>query len=40
MSGTIQDINFDLDKLPTMQLVAMQMMELINAPETSAAALA
>lgn len=40
MSGKFQDINFDLDKLPTMPLVATQMMELINAPETSAAALA
>ena len=40
MSGKFQNINFDLDKLPTMPLVAAQMMELINAPETSAAALA
>lgn len=40
MGGKFQDINFDLDKLPTMPLVAAQMMELINAPETSAAALA
>lgn len=40
MSGKFQNINFDLDKLPTMPLVAAQMMELINSPETSAAALA
>ena len=40
MGGKFQNINFDLDKLPTMPLVAAQMMELINAPETSAAALA
>jgi HD-like signal output (HDOD) protein len=40
MSGKFQNINFDLDKLPTMPLVAAQMMELINSPETSANALA
>lgn len=40
MSGKFQNINFDLDKLPTMPLVAAQMMELINSPETSAHALA
>ncbi len=40
MGGKFQNINFDLDKLPTMPLVAAQMMELINSPDTSAAALA
>ena len=40
MGGKFQDIDFDLDNLPTMPLVATQMMELINTPETSAAALA
>ncbi|MCF6267135.1 MAG: HDOD domain-containing protein [Desulfuromusa sp.] len=40
MGVKFQNIKFDLDKLPTMPLVAAQMMELINAPETSAAALA
>ena len=40
MTGKFQNINFDLDKLPTMPLVAAQMMELINSSETSAAALA
>ncbi len=40
MGVKFQNINFDLDKLPTMPLVAAQMMELINASETSAAALA
>lgn len=40
MSGKFQNINFDLDKLPTMPLVAAQIMELINSPDTSAAALA
>ena len=40
MSGKFQNINFDIDKLPMMPLVATQMMELINTPETSASALA
>lgn len=40
MSGKFQDINFELDKLPTMPLVAAQMMELINSPDVSAKALA
>ena len=40
MGGKFQNINFDLDNLPTMPLVAAQMMHLINNPETSAAALA
>ncbi len=40
MSGKFQTINFDLDKLPTMPLVASQMIELINSPETSASQLA
>ena len=40
MPGRFQDINFELDKLPTMPVVASQMMELINNPETSASQLA
>lgn len=40
MPGKFQNINYDLDKLPTMPVVAAQMMELINAPETSASQLA
>jgi HD-like signal output (HDOD) protein len=40
MGGTFQDINFDLDKLPTMPLVAVQMMKLLNSSEPSAGALA
>ena len=37
MGGKFQDINFDLDKLPSMPLVAAQMMELSNDQKTSAA---
>jgi HD-like signal output (HDOD) protein len=40
MSGKFQNINFELDKLPTMPVVAAQMIELINAPDTSASQLA
>ena len=40
MAGKFQDINFDLDKLPTMPLVAIQMMQLINSADTSADILA
>ena len=40
MSGKFQNINYELDKLPTMPLVAAQMIELINSPATSAKQLA
>ncbi len=40
MSGKFQNINFDLDKLPTMPVVAAQMIELIRSPDTSANQLA
>jgi HD-like signal output (HDOD) protein len=40
MSGKFQNINYELDKLPTMPLVASQMIQLINAPDTSANQLA
>lgn len=40
MGRKFLDINFDLDKLPTMPLVAAQMIELSNDPDTSAAAMA
>ncbi len=36
MTNKYQNINFDLDRLPTMPLVAAQMMELLNMPEASA----
>lgn len=35
MSGKFQNINYELNKLPTMPVVAAQMIELINAPDTS-----
>lgn len=37
MGENFQNINFDLDKLPSMPLIAAQMMELSNDQETSAA---
>jgi len=40
MSGKFQSINFELDKLPTMPIVASQMIQLINTPNTSATQLA
>lgn len=40
MAGRFQDINYELDKLPPMPIVAAQMIELINSPETSANQLA
>lgn len=40
MSEKFQNINYDLDKLPTMPVVAAQMIELINSPNTSADQLA
>jgi len=40
MSGKFQNINYELDKLPTMPAVASQMIELINTPDTSATQLA
>ena len=40
MGGKFQNINFDLDRLPSMPLVVTQMMEVINSPDVSAAALA
>ena len=40
MSGKFQNINYELDRLPSMPLVAAQMMELIRLPETSASQLA
>lgn len=40
MGGKFQNINYELDRLPSMPLVAAQMMDLINSPETSASQLA
>ena len=40
MAGKFQNINFDLDKLPTMPLVAIQMMQLMNSDDSSAEAMA
>ena len=40
MSGKFQSINYELDKLPTMPVVASQMIELINTPDASATQLA
>lgn len=40
MAGKFQNIDYNLDKLPTMPIVAAQMIELINSPNTSAAMLA
>ncbi len=36
MSGKFQDINYDIDTLPTMPLIATRMVELINSPRSSA----
>jgi HD-like signal output (HDOD) protein len=36
MTNKYQNINFDLNRLPTMPLVAAQMMELFNMPDVSA----
>lgn len=40
MPGRFQNINYELDSLPTMPVVAAQMIELINSPNTSASQLA
>ncbi len=36
MAENFQDINYDIDKLPTMPLIATRMVELINSPRSSA----
>ncbi len=36
MIEKLQDINYDIDKLPPMPLIATRMVELINSPRTSA----
>lgn len=36
MSEKFQDINYDIDKLPPMPLIATRMVELINSPRSSA----
>lgn len=36
MSGKFQDINYDIDTLPPMPLIATRMVELINSPRSSA----
>lgn len=40
MSTKFQDINFDLDRLSTMPLIAIQMMQLMNSSEAPAEAMA
>lgn len=40
MAGKFQNINFELEKLPTMPLVAAQMMELMSKPDVSASTMA
>lgn len=40
MSGRFQNINYDIDKLPPMPLIAARMVSLINSPRTSAEELA
>jgi len=40
MTNKYQNINFDLNRLPTMPLVAAQMMELFNMPDSSAGRMA
>lgn len=40
MGGKFQNINFELERLPTMSMVASQIMELMNTPDVSAGTMA